>query len=151
MRGLKCIRSVHKFKLFVYLVGWFSTSCSFTSPRCLPWRPIRRVGWFSTSSSHLSYIADGSQDWSLTILPAASQETERGDHDICLNRSHYTDTDRTNRERATTARIEPRTSSPGVARSTDLSLSTNWSSCRGYKKYGKVAKYCNIIDIQIII
>ena len=41
-----------------------------------------------------------------------------GDHDFCLSRSHYTDTDPTSRERAATAGIEPGTSSPGVARST---------------------------------
>ena len=58
----------------------------------------------------------------LTILRAATHETELGDHDFCLSRSHYydyTDTDPTSRERAATAGIEPETSSPGVARSTD--------------------------------
>ena len=30
----------------------------------------------------------------LTILRAATHETELGDHDFCLSRSHYTDTDR---------------------------------------------------------
>ena len=54
----------------------------------------------------------------LTILRAATHETELGDHDFCLSRSHYTDTDPTCRERAATAGIEPGTSSPGVARST---------------------------------
>ena len=53
------------------------------------------------------------------ILRAAKHETERADHDFCLSQSHYTDTDSTSRERAATAGIEPRTSSPGVARSTD--------------------------------
>ena len=33
-----------------------------------------------------------------------------GDHDFCLSRSHYTDTDPTSRERAATAGIEPGTS-----------------------------------------
>ena len=56
----------------------------------------------------------------LTILRAATHETELGDHDFCLSRSHYTDTDPTSRERAATAGIEPGTSSPGVARSTQL-------------------------------
>ena len=37
-----------------------------------------------------------------------------GDHDFCLSRSHYTDIDPTSRERAATAGIEPRTSSPGA-------------------------------------
>ena len=45
-----------------------------------------------------------------------------GDHDFCLSRSHYTNTDPTSRERATTVGIEPRTSSSGVARS------TNWAT-----------------------
>ena len=49
-------------------------------------------------------------------LCAATHKTERGDHDFCLSRTHYTDTDSTSRERAATAGIEPRTSSPGVAR-----------------------------------
>ena len=55
----------------------------------------------------------------LTILCAATYETELGDHDFCLSRSHYTDTDPTSRERPATAGIEPGTYSPGVARSTD--------------------------------
>ena len=55
----------------------------------------------------------------LTILRAATHETELVDHDFCLSRSHYTDIDPTSRERAATAGIEPGTSSPGVARSTD--------------------------------
>ena len=32
-----------------------------------------------------------------TILRAATHETELGDHDFCLSRSHYTDTDLTRR------------------------------------------------------
>ena len=35
----------------------------------------------------------------LTILRAATHEKELGDHDFCLSRSHYTDTDPTSRER----------------------------------------------------
>ena len=35
----------------------------------------------------------------LTILRAATHETELKDDDFCLCRSHYTDTDPTNRER----------------------------------------------------
>ena len=41
----------------------------------------------------------------LTILHAATQETEQGDHDSCLSRSHYTDTDPTNKKRAAAAGI----------------------------------------------
>ena len=55
----------------------------------------------------------------LTILRAATHETELGGHDFCLSPSHYTDTDPTSRERAATAGIEPGTSSLGIARSTD--------------------------------
>ena len=54
----------------------------------------------------------------LTILRAATNETELRDHEFCLSRSHYTDTDPTSRERAATAGMEPVTSSPGVARTT---------------------------------
>ena len=52
----------------------------------------------------------------LTILRAATHETELGDHYFCLSWSHYTDTDPTSRERAATARIEPGTSSPARSR-----------------------------------
>ena len=52
---------------------------------------------------------------------------ERGDHDFCLSRSQYTDTNPISRERAATAGIEPKTSSPGVARSTDRATA---SPCR---------------------
>ena len=67
----------------------------------------------------LGYIQAGPKTKRLTILRAATHETELGDHDFCLSRSHYTDTDPTSRERAATAGIEPGTSSTGVARSTD--------------------------------
>ena len=50
---------------------------------------------------------------------AATHKAEWRDHDFCLSWSHYTDTDPTSRERAATAVIEPTTSSPGVACSTD--------------------------------
>ena len=46
-------------------------------------------------------------------------ETERGDHDFCLSRSHYTDMDATSREWAARAGIELTAPSPGVVRSTD--------------------------------
>ena len=52
-------------------------------------------------------------------LPFVTLETELGDHDFCLSRSDYTDTDPTSREWVAIAGIEPWTSSPGVARSTD--------------------------------
>ena len=55
----------------------------------------------------------------LTILRAATHETELEDHDFCISRSHYTNTHPTSRERTATAGIEPGTSSPEVTRSTD--------------------------------
>ena len=61
--------------------------------------------------------AHRSQDWRLAILCAATHETERRD------RSHYTDTDPTSRERVARAGIEPRTSSPKVTCSTDWATS----------------------------
>ena len=67
----------------------------------------------------MGYIADGSQDWRLAILRAATHEAERGDYDFCLSWSHYTDNDPTTREGVATAGIEPKASSPGVARSSD--------------------------------
>ena len=45
-------------------------------------RPLQQQG----------YIADGSQDRRLTLLRGATHETEWGDHEFCLSRSHYTDT-----------------------------------------------------------
>ena len=60
----------------------------------------------------------------LRILRAATHETELGDHDFCLSRSHYTDTDPTSRERAAAAGIEPGTSSPGVVCTTKVYLYT---------------------------
>ena len=81
---------------FVWLVGWL-----------ISWRSRQLLG----------YIADGPPKTErLIILRAATHETELGDHDFCLSRSDYTDTDRISRERAATAGIEPGTSSPGVVR-----------------------------------
>ena len=74
---------------------------------------------FVTSSSTTRlYRGRAPRQERLTILRAATDETDLGDHDFSLSRSHYTDTDPTCRERAATAGIEPGTSSPGVARST---------------------------------
>ena len=78
------------------------------------------VGWFLNVLVNNEAISrTGPKSERLTILHAATHETELGDHDLCLSRSHYTDTDLTSRERAATAGIEPGTSSPGVARFTD--------------------------------
>ena len=75
-------------------------------------------GFLTSSSTTRLYPGRASRQERLTILRAATHETELGDHDFFLSRSHYTDTDPTCRERAATAGIEPGTSSPGVARST---------------------------------
>ena len=76
------------------------------------------VGFLTSSSTTRLYRGRAPRQERLTILRAATHETELGDHDFCLSRSHYTDTDPTCRERAATAGIKPGTSSPGVARST---------------------------------
>ena len=80
------------------------------------------VGFLTSSSTTRLYRGRAPRQERLTILRAATHETELGDHDFCLSRSHYTDTDPTCRERAATAGIEPGTSSPGVERS------TNWAT-----------------------
>ena len=74
-------------------------------------------GFLTSSSTTRLYRGRAPRQERLTILRAATHETELGDHNFCLSRSHYTDTDPTCRERAATAGIEPGTSSPGVARS----------------------------------
>ena len=75
-------------------------------------------GFLTSSSTTRLYRGRAPRQERLTILRAATHETELGDHDFCLSRSHYTDTDPTCRELAATAGIEPGTSSPGVPRST---------------------------------
>ena len=52
---------------------------------------------FLTPSSTTRLYRGRSQDWRLAILRAATHETEWGDHDFCLSRSQYTDTDPTSR------------------------------------------------------
>ena len=75
-------------------------------------------GFLTSSSTTRLYRGRAPRQERLTILRAATHETELGDHGFCFSRSHYTDTDPTSRERAATAGIEPGTSWPGVARST---------------------------------
>ena len=77
------------------------------------------VGFLTSSLTTRLYRGRAPKQSVLTILRAATHKTEQGDHDFCLSRSHYTDTDPTRREQAATAGIKPRTSSPGVACSTD--------------------------------
>ena len=81
--------------------------------------PVCLFGWFlNVPVNYLAISQTGPRIERLTILRAATHETELGDHDFCLSPSHYSDTDPTRRERAATAGIKPRTSSPGIARST---------------------------------
>ena len=93
---------------------WIFSTCLETSNLCL----FCLFGLLTSSSTTRLYRGRAPRQERLTILRAATHETELGDHDFCLSLSHYTDTDPTCRERAATAGIEPGTSSPGVARST---------------------------------
>ena len=72
-------------------------------------------GFLTSSSTAKLYRRQAPRQsvWQFNVLP------HMGDHDFCISRSHYTDTDPTSRERAATAGIKLGTSSPGVARSTD--------------------------------
>ena len=74
------------------------------------------VGFLTSSSTTRLYRGRAPRQERLTILRAATHETELGDHDFCLSRSHYTDTDPTCRERAATAGIEPGTRSRALYR-----------------------------------
>ena len=76
--------------------------------------------WFlNVLVNYLVISRTGPKTERLTISRAATHEIELGDHDFCLSRSRYTDTDPTSGEWAATAEIEPETSIPGTARSTD--------------------------------
>ena len=82
-------------------------------------KKFRLFVWFLNVLVNYKVISrTGPKTKRLTILRAATHQTELGNHDFLLSRSHA-DTDPTSRERAVTAGIEPETSSPGVARSTD--------------------------------
>ena len=54
------------------------------------------VGFLTSSSTIRLYHGRAPRQ---TILGASTHETELGDHDFCLSRSHYTDTDSTSRKR----------------------------------------------------
>ena len=77
-----------------------------------------RLFGFITSSPTTRLYRGGIPKLTSDNLHAATHDTERGDYGVCLCRSHYTDTDPTSRERVARAVIKPRSSSPGVARST---------------------------------
>ena len=103
-------------------------------------------GFLTSSSTTRLYRGRAPRQERLTILRAATHETELGDHDFCLSRSHYTDTDPTCRERAATAGIEPGTSSPGVARST---AELPRPRTLGQRKIHFAKHYINIFNILI--
>ena len=84
---------------------------SFITYICVEILFVCLFGFLTSSSTTRLYRGLAPRQERLTILRAATHETELGDHDFCLSRSHYTDTD-------PTPGIEPGTSSPGVARST---------------------------------
>ena len=48
------------------------------------------VGFLTSSSTTRLYRGRAPRQERLTILRAATHETELGDHDFCLSRSHYT-------------------------------------------------------------
>ena len=100
---------------------------------------------FLTSSSTTRLYRTGPKIERLTILRVATHETELGDHDFCLSRPHYTDTDPTSGERAATAGNEPGTSSPGVARSTD------WATAPLYQTENESKNPNNDTERQCVI
>ena len=67
---------------------------------CVLQQRIWLVGWFLNVLVNNYVISrTGPKTECLTILRADTHETELGDHDFCLSRSHYTETDPTSRER----------------------------------------------------
>ena len=62
--------------------------------------PVNLFGFLTSSTATRLYRGRAPRQERLTILRAATHETELGDHDFCLSRSHYTGTDPTCRERA---------------------------------------------------
>ena len=61
--------------------SWIFCACLFV---CL-------FGFLTSSSTTRLYRGRAPRQERLTILRAATHETELGDHDFCLSRSHYTD------------------------------------------------------------
>ena len=68
------------------------------------------LGSLTSSSTTRLYRGRGPKTERLTVLRVATHDTELGNHDFCLGRPHYTDTDPTSRERAATEGFEPGTS-----------------------------------------
>ena len=56
------------------------------------------VGFLNVLVNNYAVSQKGPKKERLTNLRATTHETELGDHDFCLSRSHYTDTDPTSRE-----------------------------------------------------
>ena len=115
----ECCLLLSSFSCYLYLHAYYFPSVVTCVCMCvLVCLFVCLFGFLTSSSTTRLYRGRAPRQERLTILRAATHETELGDHDFCLSRSHYTDTDPTCRERAATAGIEPGTSSPGVARST---------------------------------
>ena len=76
----------------------------------------------------------------LTILHAATHETELGVHDFCLSRSHYTDTDPASRERI------QRESNPGPPHQEPRALPTELLRPRKTQLYviHEVSRKCDL-------
>ena len=85
-------------------------------------------GFLTSSSTTRLYRGRAPRQERLTILRAATHETELGDHDFCLSRSHYTDTDPTCRERAATAGADRRGEEIINYSFEDLNLNTSHTS-----------------------
>ena len=112
------IKILCRFSRLLNLAAVTSVTIKLHSMNTAPCLFVCLFGFLTSSSTTRLYRGRAPRQERLTILRAATHETELGDHDFCLSRSHYTDTDPTCRERAAAAGIEPGTSSPGVARST---------------------------------
>ena len=98
------------------------------------------VGFLTSSSTTRVYLGRALRERErLTILRAATYETERGHHDFCLSRSHYTDIDPTSRGLAATAGTNP-----GPPHQESCALPTELPRPRYLKKFFfKYREYCN--------
>ena len=84
-------------------------------------------GFLTSSSTTRLYRGRAPRQERLTILHAATHETELGDHDFCLSRSHYTDTDPTSRERAAMLTLETNQPNKEANKTCELQGLNCWS------------------------
>ena len=120
---------------FIFYLYKSSYSQVFSVAKLAP-KFVCLFGFLTSSSTTRLYRGRAPRQERLTILCAATHETELGDHDFCLSQSHYTDTDPTCRERAATAGIEPGTSSPGVTRYLTKQKKKKSAASKFKKTYG---------------